>query len=145
MAGSRPDASDKGKDGTDSSLKKPDAENLSRNITDSSLKESKAEKKPTVKDVSTTDDRSADKFLAASSVQATLAAHVTAIGNVAKQDPNTAASYPQWADWHAEQNENIGEGAAAEKMKEQAKKAREAIAQEQPKEEQAADDSTEST
>jgi hypothetical protein len=137
MAGSRPDASDKGDDGSDKGLKKPDAENLSRNITDSSLKESKdtkAEKKQPVKDVATTDDRSADKFLSQSTVQATLAAHVPAIGNIAKQDPNTAGTYPQWADWHADQNEKTGDVEAAEQMKEQGKKARAVIAKEQPKE-----------
>ena len=133
MAGSRPEAGDKGKDGTDSHLKKPDAESLSRSLTDSSVKESKAEKKAPPKDVSTTDDKSADKFLAKGTVKQTLAAHVPAIGNVAKQDPQTASTYPQWADWHADKNDDGGDAEAAKEMREQAKKAREAILKEAPK------------
>jgi hypothetical protein len=134
MARSGPDAGDKNKDGSDSSLRKPDAENLSRSVTDSSMRET--DKKPTskddtadknLKDVAIVDDKTADKFLSVSSVQATLAAHVPALSAVAQQDPTTAATYPQWADWHAEQNEKSGETEAAETMKEQAKKAKEAI------------------
>jgi len=138
MSKSRPDAGDKNQDGSDNSLKKPDAEKLSRSVTDSSLKQTtKVEKQqPQEKDVVVVDDRSNDKFLQLSSVQATLAAHVPAIGNVAKQDPNTAATYPQWADWHAEQNESTGDKEAAEMMKQQSKKARAAIEKEKPKEEE---------
>jgi len=143
MAGSRPDASDKSKDGADASLKKPDAEKLSQSITESSERESKGEKKPTGKDSSKeskdskdanlVDDRAADKFLAQGTVQATLAAHVPAIANVAKQDPQTASTYPQWADWHADQNDKTGDAEAAKQMRDQSKKAKAAISEEEQK------------
>jgi hypothetical protein len=139
MAG-RADAGDTGKkDDADKNLSQKQSENLSRDVQDS-IKESKdkTEQKAKPKDVTQADDRSADKFLSQGTVQATLAAHVPAIGNVAKQDPQAASTYPQWADYHAENNEKNGDVEAAKMMKDQGSKARAAIAEEEAKAKEAA-------
>ena len=72
-------------------------------------------------------DESERKFLQEGSVSNTLNTQLVTLAGVAKQDPQTAMSYPQWAHWLAEQNERNGHGAAAQVMKEQATKAEEVI------------------
>lgn len=72
-------------------------------------------------------DEAERKFLSQGSVQNTLNNQLTTLAGVAKQDPQTASSYPQWATWLAQQNARQGYTEAAKIMEDQAAKAKAVI------------------